>query len=135
MILRLIAMCLAAALTLVDPSAAQENTDTPKGDNKGKTASCPTSRAHLEPKLKTRPDDGELYTQTLRSVRMDIATLLRLMGGPDRARGIATRTRENAEEKLAAGAKGAEKRYHEDTILRADALIAILDCLKAQTSI
>ena len=135
MILRLIAMCVAAALTLAGPSAAQESSNAPKGDGKGKTASCPTSRAHLEPKLKTRPDDGELYTQTLRAVRMDIATILRLMGGPERARAIATRTRENAEEKLAAGAKDAEKRYYEDTILRADALIAILDCLKAQTSI
>ena len=135
MILRLVAMSLAATLTLTNPAGAQENRDAPKGDGKSKTAACPASRSHLEPKLKTRPEDGELYTQTLRSVRMDIATVLRLMGGPERARAIATRTRENAEEKLAAGAKDAEKRYHEDTILRADALIAILDCLKAQTSI
>ena len=132
---RLFASTLAAMLMHTAASLAQENPGVPKSDGKIQSASCPTSRAHIEPKLKTRPEDGVLYTRTLRSVRMDIETVLRAMGGPDRARTIAARTREDAEDKLAAGAKDAEKRYYEDTILRADALLSILDCLKAQTSI
>ena len=66
---------------------------------------------------------------------MEIETVIGLMGGRERAQEIAALTRADAERRLADGAKDAEKRYYEDSILRADALLAILDCLKSQTSI
>ncbi len=53
------------------------------------------------------------------------------MGGPERAFQIARATRAHARKKVAEGAEGAARRHWEDTILRADALIAILICLGA----
>ena len=58
---------------------------------------------------------------------MHIDDVLTFMGGIDRAYAIAEATRADAEEKTAAG--GAERRYHQDTMLRADALIEILNCM------
>ena len=51
---------------------------------------------------------------------MHIDDILTFMGGIDRAYAIAEATRADAEEKIAAGARGPERRYHQDTILRAD---------------
>ncbi len=51
------------------------------------------------------------------------------MGGPKRAHAIALATRAHARRKLAEGAVGAARRHWQDTILRADALIAILTCM------
>ena len=90
---------------------------------------CPPSRAFLEPQLKTRPEDGRLYQIQRQAIRVPIADLVKAMGGPQRAHAIAAATKANAESRLGAGAEGAAKRFWEDTILRADALIAILTCM------
>ena len=90
---------------------------------------CPTSRAFLEPQLKTLPSDGEYYAVQREAIRMPIAEILKRMGGPERAHAIARATRAHARDKIAAGAEGAARRHWEDTILRADALIAILRCM------
>jgi len=55
---------------------------------------------------------------------------VRVLGGAERAHAIALATRQRAERKIAEGVSDAELRFHRDTILRADALIAILDCRK-----
>ncbi len=60
---------------------------------------------------------------------MPISRILRAMGGPERAFQIARATRAHARKKIAEGAQGAARRHWEDTVLRADALIAILICL------
>jgi hypothetical protein len=91
---------------------------------------CPTSRKHIEPSLKTTLEDGKYYEMTRRSARMPIDDVLQYLGGRAKARRIAHATRDDAVKKLEDGAKDAEKRFHEDTILRADALLAILDCLE-----
>lgn len=90
---------------------------------------CPNSRAFLEPQLKTRPEDGEYYAIQREAIRMPISRILRAMGGPERAFMIARATRAHARKKIAEGAQGAARRHWQDTILRADALIAILICL------
>jgi len=90
---------------------------------------CPESRAYLEPQLKTRPEDGEYFAVQREAIKIPIAELMKRMGGPRQANAIARATREHAREKLAAGAVGAARRNWQDTILRADALIAILGCL------
>ncbi len=92
---------------------------------------CPNSRAFLEPQLKTRPEDGEYYAIQREAIRIPISRILRAMGGPERAFQIARATRAHARKKVAEGAEGAARRHWEDTILRADALIAILICLGA----
>ncbi len=90
---------------------------------------CPNTRAFLEPQLKTRPEDGEYYAIQREAIRIPISRILRAMGGPERAFQIARATRAHARKKVAEGAEGAARRHWEDTILRADALIAILICL------
>lgn len=89
---------------------------------------CPSSRAYLEPKLKTTPADGDYYRIQRESIRMPIDDVIALLGGVDKAYAIAGATRAHAVARIEAGAEGAERRFHEDTILRADALIEILDC-------
>ncbi len=99
------------------------------------TLQCPQSREFLASALKTRPEDGAYYDQTRRSIRMRIDDVLAFLGGREKARAIAALNRETALNRLAAGATGAEKRYREDTVLRADALLQIIDCLEAQKSV
>lgn len=94
-------------------------------------SACPESRAYIERDLTTRPEDGALYETQRHAIGMPIRDVIRAMGGIDAAYVVAERTRASAEAKLAAGARGAERRFHQDTILRADALIAILDCLQS----
>lgn len=96
---------------------------------------CPQSREFLASALKTRPEDGAYYNRTRRSIKMRIDDVLAFLGGREKAREIATLNRETALKRIEAGAKGAEKRYREDTVLRADALLQILDCLDAQKSV
>ena len=90
---------------------------------------CPNSRAFLEPQIKTRPEDGAYYAIQRQAIRMPISRILRAMGGPERAFQIARATRVQARKKIAEGAQGAARRHWQDTILRADALIAILICM------
>ncbi|MDJ0609391.1 MAG: hypothetical protein QNJ67_10480 [Kiloniellales bacterium] len=90
---------------------------------------CPETREFVAPLLQTRPEDGLLYEQQRAAIRMPIAQILEFMGGIERAFAIAEATRADAERRIAAGALGAELRYHQDTVLRADALIEILLCL------
>ncbi len=111
----------AAALVLSAPVGAAEEDGGP--------TECPDSRAYIEPMLKTVPEDGRLYEIQRQALRMPIKQILELMGGIERAYAIAEATRENAVKQLEAGAEGAQMRFHQDTILRADALIAILICL------
>ncbi|MDJ0942420.1 MAG: hypothetical protein QNJ30_03095 [Kiloniellales bacterium] len=92
---------------------------------------CPESRAFLEPELTTRPEDGAFYDTQRQAIGMPIRDVIRAMGGIEAAYVVAERTRASARAKLAEGAQGAERRFHQDTILRADALIAILDCLQS----
>ena len=90
---------------------------------------CPETREFIEPYLNTLPEDGLLYDRQRAALKMTIDEILSFMGGVERAYAIAEATRQDAEEKIAAGARGAERRYHQDTILRADALIEILNCM------
>jgi len=94
-----------------------------------KNIACPKSRAFLEPRLKTQPADGEYYAVQREAIKMPIAEILRRMGGPKRAVAIARATRAHARQQIAAGADGSVRRHWQDTILRADALLAILDCM------
>ncbi|MDJ0948939.1 MAG: hypothetical protein QNJ94_08455 [Alphaproteobacteria bacterium] len=97
---------------------------------------CPESRAFLEPQLKTRPEDGRFYDTQRRAIQMPIDQVVALMGGIENAYTVATETRRAAESLLESRfneaerrpLSGSELRHLEDTIVRADALIAILDC-------
>ncbi len=122
-------ICLAAAFLLAPPTARAQDGQgeaLPQGNS-----ACPENRAYIEPDLTTRPEDGALYETQRQAIGMPIRDVIRAMGGLDAAYVVAERTRASAEAKLAAGARGAARRYHQDTILRADALIAILDCLQS----
>ena len=110
-------------VALIPPAAAQQEPEIWTG--------CPESRAAIAPLLNTQREDGELYERQRAALDMHIGDILRLMGGVAQAYQIAAATRADAESQLAAGAEGAERRYHLDTILRADALIEILDCISA----
>ncbi|MDH3699984.1 MAG: hypothetical protein OEU46_01610 [Alphaproteobacteria bacterium] len=99
------------------------------------TLKCPQSREFLASSLKTRPEDGVYYERTQRSIKMRIGDVLTFLGGRKKARAIATQNRDSALKRIEAGVQGAEKRYREDTVLRADALLQILDCLDAQKSV
>lgn len=99
------------------------------GTGPAPAADCPTSRAYLEPRLNTRPEDGEYYAVQREAIRIPVAELVKRMGGPNRAHAIARATRAHARRKLAEGAVGAARRNWQDTILRADALIEILTCM------
>ena len=121
---------LAAVGFLLGSLAAEAQEGQGKNLPQGNSA-CPESRAYIEPQLTTRPEDGALYDTQRQAIDMPIRDVIRAMGGMDAAYVVAERTRTSAKAKLAQGAKGAERRFHQDTILRADALIAILDCLQS----
>ena len=125
----LIAPCIAAGLLL---AAATVEAQEDQGDAvpQGNSA-CPESRAHIAPALKTRPEDGQLYDTQRQAIDLPVRDVIRAMGGMDAAYAVAERTRADAEARIAEGATGAARRYHQDTILRADALIAIIDCLRS----
>jgi hypothetical protein len=101
-----------------------------KPDSKNVAGACRTSLQHLEASLRTTPADGKYYNLVRKSVRMPIRSVILRMRGRTNARQAARNTRAHAQMKLAAGVTGAEKRFYEDTILRANALIEVLDCLK-----
>ena len=121
--MRALALIPVAALLLADLLAGAV-TQLPSGQD-----GCPNSRAFLEPQLKTRPEDGEYYAIQREAIRVPIPRILRAMGGPERAFQIARATRAHARKKISEGAEGAARRHWQDTVLRADALIAILICL------
>lgn len=93
-------------------------------------AGCAASRTHIEDALQTTRADGMYHKLVRKSVRTPIRGVLIRMGGKTRARENTLNSRTFAKEKLAEGVTGAEKRYYLDTIMSADALIAILDCLE-----
>ena len=95
------------------------------------SSACPETRAYIEQSLSTRPEDGRLYEIQRRAVRMPVRELVRLMGGIERAYVVAEQTRAEARAHIDRGAQGGERRFHQDTILRADALIEILDCMQS----
>ena len=124
-------MPLSAAIALVvwtGPGLAQtaEDEELFRGNS-----ACPEDRVHLEPALTTLPEDGRLYEIQRQAIRMSIRDLVTAMGGVDAAQTVAERTRAEAETKIGQGAQGAERRFHQDTILRADSLLEILDCLRS----
>jgi len=124
-IIPVVAISLLLALAEATPLAAA---DRGAPDDVG----CPTSRAHIEPDLHTLPEDGSLYESQREALHMPIDEVLRGMGGVSNAYAIAAATRARAAQALDEGVTGAERRYWLDTILRADALVEILDCLAAQ---
>ena len=103
--------------------------DTARAQPDSDPAHCPETREFVAPLLQTRPEDGLLYERQRAAIKMHIDEILEFMGGIERAYAIAEATRADAERRIAAGALGAELRYHQDTALRADALIEILICL------
>ncbi len=121
----LVASSLLLALAVATPLAAA---DRGAPDDVG----CPTTRAHIEPDLHTLPEDGSLYASQREAVHMPIDQVLEAMGSIANAYAIAAASRARATQALDEGATGAERRYWLDTILRADALVEILDCLGAQ---
>lgn len=98
-------------------------------------AGCPSSRMHIEASLQTTKADGMYYKVTRKSVRTPIRQVIARMRGKTRARETAINTRAFAKEKLAKGVTGAERRYYMDSILRADALLAILDCIEKRRAL
>ena len=94
-------------------------------------SACPEDRAYIEQDLTTLPEDGRLYEIQRQAIRTSIRDLVTAMGGIDSAQTVAERTRAEAETKIGQGAQGAERRFHQDTIIRADALLEILDCLRS----
>jgi len=112
---------LCAALAVAVPAGAQQ-----EGPQYGL---CPPDRTHIEPLLNTVPDDGEAYTTQRMAIRMPIEQVVEAMGGVERALLIALVTKDSAQKTIDAGVGEAERRNALDTILRADALIEILDCL------
>lgn len=122
----------AAVVGLNSPHPSRE------GESRGGdrvAGACPSSRAHIEASLHTTKADGMYYQLTRKSVRTPIRNVLIRMRGMTRARETAKNTRAFAQEMLAKGATGAERRYYLDTILRADALLAILDCIEKQRAL
>jgi len=90
---------------------------------------CPATRMHIEASLHTTKADGMYYKLTRKSVQTPIRQVILQMRGKTHARQTTISTRAFAQDKLAKGATGAEKRYYLDAILRANALLAILDCM------
>lgn len=93
-----------------------------------KPGPCPKTREFIIPEMKTRPADGGAYQQQRALARMPVDRLIREFGGPDRAGAVARATKRNAQQRLASGASGTAARYWHDTVLRADALLLILEC-------
>lgn len=89
---------------------------------------CPPDRRFIEKEMKTRPSDGQVYHIQRNATRTPVDQLIRAFGGSKRARAVANATRAHARRQLAAGARGRMARHWHDTILRADALILILNC-------
>jgi hypothetical protein len=89
---------------------------------------CPEDRRFIEKEMKTTPADGQVYRIQRNATRTPVGNLIRAFGGPKRARGVANATKANAKRRLAAGAQGTMARHWHDTILRAEALILILNC-------
>ena len=118
----------AALVVWAGPGAAQtaEDEELFRGNS-----ACPEDRVYIEPELTTLPEDGRLYEIQRQAIRMSIRDLVTAMGGIESAQTVAERTRAEAETKIGQGAQGAERRFHQDTILRADALLEILDCLRS----
>lgn len=125
---RLIPFSAVALLLWVGPGGAQtkESEELFRGNS-----ACPEDRVYIEPELTTLPEDGRLYEIQRLAIQMPIREVVRAMGGIDPAQVAAERTRAEAEAKIGQGARGAERRFHQDTILRADALLKILDCLRS----
>ena len=126
MIARLFIPCALASVLLVSTTVALCK----ELDSERNATGCPLTRAHVEPELRTLPGDGAYYARTRNAIKKEIDDMIRFMGGPEKLRAFAYISRTKALEKLSSGVAGAERRYHEDAILRADALISILDCLQ-----
>ncbi len=108
--------------------------DTARSQPDSDPAYCPETREFVAPLMQTRPEDGLLYERQRAAIGMHIDKILEFMGGVERAYAIAEATRADAERRIAAGALGAKLRYHLDTVLRADALIEILNCMTSTDS-
>lgn len=121
-----------AAIVGLNSSGAGRDTNT---DGAETAAACPSSRLHIEASLKTTEADGMYYKLTRKSVRTPIRDIIIQMRGKTRARETAINTRNFAKDKLAKGVKGSEKRYYQDTIIRTEALLAILDCMDKQRAL
>ncbi len=112
---------LAAVLFMILTASAQAQWRLPHGK-------CPPDRRFIESEMKTRPSDGRVYHIQRNATRTPVDQLIRAFGGPNRARQVANATKANANRRLAAGAQGPMARHWHDTILRAEALILILNC-------
>ena len=128
--MRYLSLLLFAAAVLLPAVPARAQSGAEEALPQGNSA-CPESRAYIESELTTRPEDGPLYDTQRQAIGMPVREVIRLMGGMEAAYRVAERTRAEAEARIADGAEGAERRFHQDTILRAEALIAILDCLQS----
>jgi hypothetical protein len=129
-----VAACLLGTAAIVGLNSPGAVGDAPDNDA-GPAIACPSTRTHIEASLHTIKSDGMYYRLTRKSVRTPIRQVIMQMRGKTRARETAISTRAFAQEKLAGGATGAEKRYYMDTILRAEALLAILDCMEGQRTL
>ncbi len=89
---------------------------------------CPKDRRFIEKEMQTRPSDGQVYHIQRNATRTPVDDLIRAFGGPRRARRVANATKANAQRRLDQGAGGTMARHWHDTILRAEALILILNC-------
>jgi len=121
-----------AAVVGLNSADSTRHLDTDGAEN---AAACPSSRLHIEASLKTTEADGMYYKLTRKSVRTPVRDIIVQMRGKTRARETAINTRNFAKEKLATGVKDGEKRYYQDTILRTEALLAILDCMEKQRAL
>ena len=118
---QLLAAALSLAMIASAPGALQAQWRVPPGK-------CPPDRRFIEKEMKTTPADGQVYHIQRNATRTPVDQLIRGFGGPKRARGVAKATRDHARRRLAHGAQGAMARHWHDTILRAEALILILNC-------
>lgn len=119
---------LVAVAAIVGLNSVNTTPDTVQ-DGAEVAGNCATSRAYIEDALQTTEADGMYYKLARKSVRMPVRTVLIRMQGKTRARDTAQNSRDFAKEKLASGVTGGEKRYYLDTIISADALLNILDCM------
>lgn len=122
---------LVAVAAIVGLNSVNTNTTSKTAQEGAEVAgTCATSRAYIEDALQTTEADGMYYKLARKSVRMPVRTVLIRMQGKTRARDTAQNSRDFAKEKLASGVAGSEKRYYLDTIISADALLNILDCME-----
>jgi hypothetical protein len=108
-------------------SALADNNAKPRLDPK---TGCPADRAFLKPKLHTVPEDGHLHDIQLKTIKMPISKVLEMLGGDDQAMAVAQATKQAIQAKFDNDEymTQAERRFHLDTLLTTDALIAILKC-------